>query len=86
MLLVQMWKKSVVANLQFCRSLIFFRQLGRHLECTGRIILVHDDFNELHLPCVGELGIIQKFLQSVLVANSIRPGQGAVHIPKGRKK
>ena len=81
-------EESVVANLRLlCRLLcIFSRQLSFHYERTGRIILVHDDFNELHLPCAGELGIIQKFLQPVLVANCIRPGQGAVRIPKRRKK
>lgn len=50
---------------------MFVRQLGGQLECTGCIILVHDDFHELYFPRVAELGVIQKLFQSGLVADSI---------------
>ena len=50
---------------------MFVRQLGGHLECARCIILAHDNFHELYFPCVAEFGIIQKFFQSELVADSI---------------
>jgi hypothetical protein len=61
-------------------------QVRRRLQRTGCVVLVHEHFNQLYLPCARKIFIIEQLVELHLAADCVRLGQLAFNITESSEK